>query len=927
MSDMRLASASEDGTVRIWDVQNGHILHTLDLAHPIAHMTCLSSDSLLCFTSNYLVLVTLRNRQQSKKSPFRRKILVEVLKSQNCRVAASSHSGLVAVTDNKAIHLTNLNTPDRIVTVKCRNCLTSIALSPDAACLAVGDEQGFISIYANPLDLLPNHSKRIFINNHSATLCNWHWHSGPVRALTFTHDGTMLLSGGSEAVLVSWRMTPSNFGTKSFLPRLRAPILAISVSPDQSTYALTQADNSVRLIQQTSGTVKATIRGVRAILMDYSHDNPSRDLSSRVSSQFVSAMSMIPDTKHKGHVWIAGGPSIIQRFDVYKGEHVEDMLIAPRNLIFEARKGNGKSNSQRQAQVAHVAMHSSGLRFASVEYQELDVEGSNDFRTESGITTLRFWKRRRLELPFELDAVIPQPFGFNSSISSICFHPTLPVLATASPSGSFKLWRATATVDGSQKFSWRSELEMSYKNLSCNSLYFSKDGSLIAVACGSVLALWVVNDLQSTVPSCLNEEDEKDYFVESTVAPASSCSLELDFLHALVHPPSEEEIQSISFVFDKVPLFIAATPNGVYVWNALTQGIWWSSRIRNVSKCLAVDEKSGRFAVIVKIPALACSGDDSHVNGKVIEKEEQVENDTENADVESTGEKSTEKEESADLSPKNLMKKRKGKLKGMEVENDETAGVPKRKRYFQATDNAVAIFNASSPLPLRVSRLPSGVDAAGLAFVPTHGSELSEPSPLVCIDSRMGVVFFTSEEVEDKMSFVSEASIIRADITETLKPSGKLNALLGDEWHESVIQRKERKVEKSLERSSGDGVMGFKDHGYKDNMSRVLANSFSETYDGPIHIQAPVSTKSFDFINSLLVCSDVKEEEANQSMPDPLEEPINEVKALTSDSVGNQNAELPLDEEDFKSLRSFSRSLVRSVFPKAKRAMKLGNKQ
>jgi WD40 repeat protein len=58
-------------------------------------------------------------------------------------------------------------------------------------------------------------------------------------------DGAYLLSGAKEAVLVTWQI---GNGQKNFLPRLGAPILGISTSPDGSRYALSSADNAIRLI-------------------------------------------------------------------------------------------------------------------------------------------------------------------------------------------------------------------------------------------------------------------------------------------------------------------------------------------------------------------------------------------------------------------------------------------------------------------------------------------------------------------------------------------------------------------------------------------------------------------------------------------------------------------------------------------------------
>jgi NET1-associated nuclear protein 1 (U3 small nucleolar RNA-associated protein 17) len=47
----------------------------------------------------------------------------------------------------------------------------------------------------------------------------YHWHSHAVASVVFNSDGTYMLSGGEEAVLVIWQLET---GAKRTLPRLGA---------------------------------------------------------------------------------------------------------------------------------------------------------------------------------------------------------------------------------------------------------------------------------------------------------------------------------------------------------------------------------------------------------------------------------------------------------------------------------------------------------------------------------------------------------------------------------------------------------------------------------------------------------------------------------------------------------------------------------
>jgi len=60
--------------------------------------------------------------------------------------------------------------------------------------------------------------------------------------LSFSFDGSYLLSGGHECVLVKWLFRKSE---PTFRPRLGAPIIHVTSSNDQTFYVCTHSDNSM----------------------------------------------------------------------------------------------------------------------------------------------------------------------------------------------------------------------------------------------------------------------------------------------------------------------------------------------------------------------------------------------------------------------------------------------------------------------------------------------------------------------------------------------------------------------------------------------------------------------------------------------------------------------------------------------------------
>lgn len=128
--------------------------------------------------------------------------------------------------------------------------MTCLAFSPTEPCLAIGDEAGKITLY---YCFTPETEK-------TPVTALMHWHHRPLNTLSFTADGVYLLSGGEEPVLVMWQLET---GHKQFLPRVGGEIKSITISPNQSLYALSEADNSIRIINAVSQQIVRIIQGLQ----------------------------------------------------------------------------------------------------------------------------------------------------------------------------------------------------------------------------------------------------------------------------------------------------------------------------------------------------------------------------------------------------------------------------------------------------------------------------------------------------------------------------------------------------------------------------------------------------------------------------------------------------------------------------------------
>jgi WD40 repeat protein len=145
-------------------------------------------------------------------------------------------------------------------------------MHPNEDCIATGTSSGKIILWYNYLNLLSNQNvnqhledsedyldvnestvavnksgiriNRKHVKSLKPTKTVLHWHSLPVLSLAFSAEGSYLLSGGHECVLVKWLFRT---GQKDFKPRLGAPIAEVANSTDNTLYVTRHSDNSKQM--------------------------------------------------------------------------------------------------------------------------------------------------------------------------------------------------------------------------------------------------------------------------------------------------------------------------------------------------------------------------------------------------------------------------------------------------------------------------------------------------------------------------------------------------------------------------------------------------------------------------------------------------------------------------------------------------------
>ncbi|KAG0334775.1 hypothetical protein BG004_000275 [Podila humilis] len=555
-NSLQLFSASLDGTIKLWDFNDAILLKTYNVKHSITHMA-MHKDS-----PDDIYLATVKKstkrlhvhqarkagapvkensilfRYSLDKKPLR---MVRLLKSRLATgLAISSDGEYVVMAARYKLHVVNIapasgiqqggvTTRDksRFKTYITPEKISCLAFHPTEGCIATGDEVGRITLW---YCFGQNADKPI-----TTTL---HWHAHKVAALNFTNDGTYLLSGGEEAVMVLWQLST---GHKQFLPRLGSEIRHITVSPDQSLYALGLCDNSVSVIRSVDLKIKTVIQGLK-----FSHVNHN-------VNPLHTGLVIEP---RNGHVVLNGLPGTLQFYDAIHEQHIMELEVAPRNKV-------SRTNDKEivSSQVMHVAFSSDKAARWMVT-----VDGRDDKETTPELY-IKFWEYDDDARTYILNTRVDSPH--TQSITSCIFNPrhgdnSEPMVVTTSMDGTFKIWQLTEQGETrrgiERERSWGCRSTGFYRELIPHCAGFSSDGSLLAVAYGHIITLHGV----------------------------------------LTQPPEIRVIKKLIFSKDS-PFLLATTKDHLYSWNLLTCSVWWSYKIQ--AETLVGSQTNSHFLITCADPA------------------------------------------------------------------------------------------------------------------------------------------------------------------------------------------------------------------------------------------------------------------------------------------------------------------------------------
>uniref|UniRef100_A0A3B3Z852 WD repeat-containing protein 75 second beta-propeller domain-containing protein n=1 Tax=Periophthalmus magnuspinnatus TaxID=409849 RepID=A0A3B3Z852_9GOBI len=453
---LQVFSCSLDGTVRLWDYDDGILIKTFVVGFPIYSIYASGShDGVLFLTipakndkrSDAFQLVAVQLPQSSEQLVEAREISA-VLPDVSANPGAISfgragqyiasvcglHLEVFFFKKQKSFRFSLKEENNKGI----KNTFTCAACHPKEDCIATGHEDGKIRLWRNF-----SHKKEY---THSAL----HWHHDAVGALSFTPEGTNLLSGGVESVLVLWRYNQET--QKDFLPRLGAAIAHIAVSPDGSLFCTAHSDNKITVIHsyvRVSAVIQGLVRGDR-IWTD-----------------------LVVDPRSKALV-MNGKPGHLQFYSLQRDKLLYNLDIVQQEYIHES--------GLDQFEVVKVDFDAGGNWLATVEERK-----QNSAELE---LNLKLWAFDEQTQSFVLNTTVPAPH--EDRISDLSFSPDrTTLLVSASRDGHFKAWALAPPTDAEdQSPSWCCDFVASYHGLAPHCCGFSADGSLLAVGFQEVVTVW-----------------------------------------------------------------------------------------------------------------------------------------------------------------------------------------------------------------------------------------------------------------------------------------------------------------------------------------------------------------------------------------------------------------------------------------------------
>lgn len=306
---------------------------------------------------------------------------------------------------------------------------TCILSHPSEELVATGNDLGQIFLWSN------------FLDSNKPIKSILHWHPNPVTELCFSPTGSILYSGGSEAVIVCWEIYKDR---KFCLPRLGASIKFLTTDRLHNFLSVTKSDNSVDIFTTDLNNFNKRIVPI---------------------VESIKSFEKLPSIAYQPQLdclVARGRPGHLQMIPLGKNDSFKHFDVVGRNLFPE-----DDPNKMSNPQIWSFCVSSDGNWLVTDDGRD---DGIN-LREER----LKFWRFDSAKDTFVPNTIINLPH--NKRINFLAFSPDSKTVLSTSDDGTFKLWNYKPGTK-----SWTSDRSGTGNNgWIPNKASFTSDSSLFAL--------------------------------------------------------------------------------------------------------------------------------------------------------------------------------------------------------------------------------------------------------------------------------------------------------------------------------------------------------------------------------------------------------------------------------------------------------------
>ncbi len=562
---LTLASASGDGTIKVWNLQSQKPIATLAGHSKVVYSVAFSPDGLTLASASGDGTIKVWNLQSQKP------IATLAGHSKVVYSVAFSPDGLTlaSASGDKTIKVWNLQSQKPIATLAGHSeSILSVAFSPDGLTLASASFDKTIKVWnlqsQKPIATLVGHSDRVHsvaFSPDGLTLASasfdktikvWNWqsqksiatlagHSNWVRSVAFSPDGLTLASASEDNTIKVWNLQSQK--PIATLVGHSSWVLSVAFSPDGLTLASGSSDKTIKVWNLQSQKSIATLAGHSESVRSVAFSPDGLTLASASEDNTIKVWNL---QSQKPIATLAG-----------HNDSVYSVAFSPDGLTLASASADKTIklwNLQSQKSIATLAGHSNWVSRVAFSPDGLTLASA------SGDGTIKLWN-------LQSQKPIATLAGHSIWFSSLAFSPDGLTLASASFDHTIKLWNLQ---------SQKPIATLADYNRSVNSVAFSPDGKTLASPSGDMtIKLW---NLQSQKPiATLAGHSKVVYSVVFSPDGKTLASASGDKTIKLWNLQSQkpiatlaghsDSVSSVAFSPDGLTLASASADDTIILWN------------------------------------------------------------------------------------------------------------------------------------------------------------------------------------------------------------------------------------------------------------------------------------------------------------------------------------------------------------------------